>query len=171
MFESILAHAGWILLYIVLAVTMLTTTIGLPGNWITVGAAALISIITGFKVITWPYLLLCVGLAGFGELVERVLGAVVVAKRGGTRYGVIGSIIGGFAGAILGAGFIPPLGSVLFGFVGAFGGAVAGELLKRGDIDPAMRIGFWAFVGRILAMMVKVAAGVGILWVIIAQTW
>ena len=116
-------------------------------------------------------MLLCVGLAGFGELVESVLGAVVVAGRGGTRWGVIGSIIGGFLGVILGAGFIPPLGSVIFGFVGAFAGAVAGEMIKRPDVDKAMRVGFWAFVGRALAMMVKVAAGIGILWIVIVETW
>jgi len=169
--ESFLVHSAWVLLYIVAAGVMLTTAIGLPGNWILVGVVAIVALAGGFDIITWPYLLLCLGLAGVGELVESVLGAVVVAGRGGTRWGVIGSIIGGIAGALLGAGFIPPLGSVLLGFVGAFAGAVAGELIKAPNVEQAMRVGFWAFVGRVLAMMVKVAAGIGILWILIAETW
>lgn len=160
-----------VLLYIVLSVVLLSTTLGFPGNWILVGIAVIIALVTRFTDMTWGYLLLCGGLATLGEVIESSLGAVMVVRRGGTWWGVVGSVVGGFAGVILGAGLIPPFGSLLLGLVGAFGGAVGGELIKQRRIEPAMRIGFWSFVGRMLAVAVKLAVGCVILWIIIATTW
>ena len=170
--ELFLYRFLFVLLYIVLTAVLLTTAIGLPGNWILVGIAVVISAIGKFTgALGWEYLLVIVGLATLGELIESLLGAVVVVKRGGTKWGVIGSILGGFAGVILGAGVMPPLGSVLFGFVGAFAGAVLGEWAKQQQVEPALRVGFWSFVGRALAIAAKVAVGFVILVLIVIQTW
>jgi uncharacterized protein YqgC (DUF456 family) len=161
----------FVFLYIVLAVVMLLTAIGLPGNWILVGVAAIIGLITKFDVMTWGWLLACVGLATLGEIIESALGAVVVASRGGTRWGVIGSIVGGFAGVILGASVVPPFGSVILGFVGAFAGAVLGEMYKQRQVEPALRIGFWSVIGKVMSMAGKLLVGTGILVIIIYTTW
>ena len=114
---------------------------------------------------------LCLGLAVLGEVIESLLGVVIVAKRGGSKLGIIGSIIGGFVGVLLGAGLFPPLGSVLLGFVGAFLGAVFGELLSHPEMELALRIGFWSFVGRMAAMAAKFTAGCVIFWILIRTTW
>jgi uncharacterized protein YqgC (DUF456 family) len=161
----------FVLLYIALAAILLSTTLGFPGNWILVGVALVIALISRFSAMTWGYLLLCAGLATLGEVIESSLGAVIVVRRGGSWRGVVGSVVGGLAGVILGAGVIPPLGSVIFGFMGAFAGAVAGEIIKQRRIEPAMRIGFWSFVGRMLAVAAKLGVGCVILWIIMATTW
>lgn len=161
----------FVLLYLVLTGVLLSTVLGFPGNWVLVGVALVVALISRFSTMTWGYLLLCAGLATLGELIESSLGAVIVVRRGGSWWGVAGSVLGGFAGVILGAGIAPPIGSVLLGFVGAFVGAVLGELAKQRQIEPAMRIGFWSFVGRMLAVAAKLAVGCGILWIIIVTTW
>jgi uncharacterized protein YqgC (DUF456 family) len=117
------------------------------------------------------YFFLCVGLALLAEVIESVLGVVIVAKRGGSKLGIIGSIAGGFAGVLLGAGLFPPFGSVLLGFVGAFLGAVFGELLRHPDMDVALRIGFWSFIGRMTAMATKLSIGCVVFWIIVRTTW
>ena len=160
-----------VIFYVVLAGVAVLTTVGLPGNWMLVGIAFIVGLITRFTGMTWGYLLLCVGLATIGEIVEAVLGAVVVARRGGSRWGVIGSIVGGFAGVIWGAPVAPPIGSLVFGFVGAFLGAVLGEVYKQREMGPALKIGFWSFVGKVLAITVKLGAGCVIFWIIVTTTW
>lgn len=169
--ETLVFQILFVLLYIVLTFVWLSTALGFPGNWILVGAALVIALISRFESMTWWMLLACAGLAGLGEIIESTLGAVIVIRRGGTWWGVAGSIIGGFAGAILGAGVIPPVGVVVFAFVGAFAGAVLGELAKQRRMEPAVRIGFWSFVGRMLAVVAKLAMGFAIIWIIIVTTW
>lgn len=160
-----------VILYLGLGLFLLSTVIGLPGNWILVGAALVAALVTGFDGLTLPTLLLCIGLAVLGELIESLLGIVIVAKRGGSKLGVLGSIAGGLAGVVLGAGLVPPVGSVLLGFVGAFLGAVFGEILHQPDLNVALHVGFWSFIGRMAAMAAKLSVGCVIFWLIIRSTW
>lgn len=169
--EIVLYKILFILLYFILGAVLLTTVVGIAGNWILVGVALVVALITRFEAMNWWLLLLCAGLATVGEVVEAALGAVIIARRGGGRWGVIGSIVGGLAGVVLGAGVAPPFGSVILGFVGVFLGAVLGEYYKQRRMEPAVRIGFWSFVGRMGAIAAKLALGCGILWVIVATTW
>lgn len=169
--EIILYKILYVLLYFVLGAVLLTTAVGIPGNWILVGVALVIALISRFESMTWWLLALCVGLAVVGEIIEAALGAVLIARRGGGRWGILGSIIGGFAGVLLGTTIAPPFGSVVLGFVGVFVGAVLGEYFKQRRMEPAVQIGFWSFVGRMAAVAAKLAVGCGILWVIVATTW
>jgi len=160
-----------VLFYLFLAAALFSNTIGLPGNWILIAAALITAIITKFSTITWAYFLICLGLALLGELIESLLGTLVVAKKGGGRWGIVGSFLGGLIGVIAGGAVIPPLGSVVFGFAGAFAGAVLGELVRYGDMDSALRIGGWAFLGRVMAIMGKISVGCVIFWIIVSKPW
>lgn len=169
--DTLLLQFLFVLLYIVLGAVLLSTTLGFPGNWVLVAAALVVALVGRFSTMTWGYLLLCVGLAVVGEIIEALLGAAIVARGGGGRWGIVGSILGGFAGVVVGAGIIPPLGSVVFAFVGAFVGAALGEFAKDRRMEPAMRVGFWSLVGRMAAVAGKLAVGCVILWIIITKTW
>jgi uncharacterized protein YqgC (DUF456 family) len=168
--EAVLVRSGLVLLYIVLFATLALTVLGLGGNWFLVGAALVIKL-TGLGDLTWTWFIVIVALAVVGEIIEALLGLVVVAKKGGTKWGVAGAFVGGIGGVILGAPVVPPLGSLLFGFVGAFAGAAGGEYLRNQRVEEALRVGFWSFVGRSLATMGKVAAGFCIVWIIVVTTW
>jgi uncharacterized protein YqgC (DUF456 family) len=169
--DVVLVQILLVLLYIALGLVLLTTALGVPANWILVGVALVVALASRFTAMTWGHLALCVGLAGVGEVIESVLGAIFIVRRGGTWWGVVGSIAGGLLGVVLGAGVAPPFGAVAFGFVGAFAGAVAGEMARQRRLEPALRIGVWSFVGRMAAVAAKVALGFAILWVIIVTTW
>lgn len=160
-----------VLFYAGLVLSLLSNIVGLPGNWMLVAAGLIVGLVTGFSAMTWTSFFLCLGLAVLGEAIESILGAVIVAKRGGSKLGVAGSIAGGFAGVVFGAGVVPPLGSVILGFVGGFLGAVFGELLRHPETRPAFRIGFWSFIGRMAAMAAKFSVGCVILWILIRTTW
>jgi len=73
------------------------------------------------------------------------------AKRyGGSRYGVIGTIIGLLAGLV----FFPPFGIV----IGPIAGALVGEYLYGRSHKEATRAAFGSFVGFLLTTFLKLSA-------------
>ena len=168
--EAVAIKSGLVLLYIFLFATLILTVLGLAGNWVLV-AIALILRLTGVGELTWMWVLVIAGLAALGEIIESFLGLAVVAKKGGTRWGIAGSFVGGLLGALVGSGVFPPMGMVVFAFIGAFAGAALGEWYRNRHVEEALRVGFWSFVGKTLATMGKLAAGLSIVWIVILKTW
>ena len=171
MFVSILQHTGLVLLYLFVFALDLIVLAGVPGTWAGLAVIVIYDAFTKFTAVGWPWLLLMVAMAGIGEVIEALLGSVVIARRGATRWGVLGAFVGGIAGAIIGTGVVPVVGSVIFGLVGAFSGAVAGEYIYLNNIRQAIDMGFWAFIGKLQALLVKFALGLGVLAIFIYMTW
>ena len=146
------AVSVWILLLLGANFAIL---VSLPGGWIALGLAVVFDLITGFSSIGWIQLAIFAGLLVVGEVIESVLGLIYVAKKGATRWGMIGGFAGGIAGAVLGSGAMPVVGTMVGGLLGAFGGAVAGEYLRDQQLEPSLRIGLHATVGKLLATTVK----------------
>jgi hypothetical protein len=142
----------WILLLLVANFVIL---ISLPGVWIALGLAVVFDALTGFSAIGWITLAIFAGLLVVGEVIESLLGLVYVAKKGATRWGVVGGFVGGIVGAVLGSGALPVVGTLVGGLAGAFGGAVLGEYLRDQQLEPSLRIGVHATVGKLLATTVK----------------
>jgi hypothetical protein len=166
-----LEHAGLIVLYFVLFLLNVLIFAGLPGSWISLGAIAIYAAATRFSAVGWKMLLVMAGIAAAGEIAESLLGTLYVARKGATKWGVLGAFAGGLAGAIFGTAIVPVIGSILFGFAGAFGGAVICEYLYYRSLDRALRTGFFAFVGKMLAMLVKFALALVVLGLFIYRTW
>jgi uncharacterized protein YqgC (DUF456 family) len=142
----------WILLLLAANFSIL---ISMPGGWVALGLAVLFDAAQGFGEIGWITLAIFAGLLVVGEIVESLLGMVYVAKKGATRWGVVGGFVGGVIGAILGSGALPVVGTLIGGLIGAFGGAVAGEYLRDQQLEPSLRIGVHATIGKLLATSVK----------------
>jgi hypothetical protein len=165
-------HAvGLIALYAVLGLFNLLIFVGLPGSWIALACILVYSIATRLEVVGWRMLLLMTAIAVVGEIVEALLGVVYVARKGATKWGVFGAFAGGVAGAILGTAILPVVGSVLFAFLGAFAGAVLLEYVRYRSLDRALQTGFFAFVGKLLAMIVKFALGLAVIGLFMYRTW
>ena len=79
--------------------------------------------------------------------------------------------MGGLVGGAAGNGAVPVVGALLGSFIGAFAGAVIGEYLRERNLEPSMRIGWHAFAGKMLAIVVKHALGVVMIWLILQRTW
>ena len=158
--DLVAATGRWLLLglwILALLVAPLLTILGLSGNFVIVGLALLHALATGFAPLSWPFLLLLLGLALLGEVVEAVVGTVYVARKGASRHGVLGAFVGGLIGAVAGGAVVPVAGAVAGGFVGSFLGAVLGQYVRERRLEPSLRIGWHAFAGKTLASLFKVA--------------
>ncbi len=157
------------LLLLILLVCWVLTLLGMPGNWVMIGAAIGYVFLVSAEspvAIGWVTVIVLLVLAGIGELLEFLAGALGVTKAGGSKRGavlaLVGSIAGGVAGLFVGLP-IPIVGSllgaVLLAGLGAFAGAVLGEQWKGRDLDESMKIGEAAFWGRLLGTVAKSAVG------------
>lgn len=170
-----LAEIGQWAWYIVWCLVLLTASLlvylGLSGNFVIIGIALLHALVTGFDPIGWQLLLILLALAVVAEGIEFVLGTFYVAKKGASRYGVIGAFICGLLGAVVGTSALPVFGSILGSFVGAFAGAILGEYYHQRLLEPSLRIGTHAFIGKMLAILVKHAFGLTMIALILRATW
>jgi len=158
-----------VLLLSALMVGWALTVLGMPGNWLIVGAAA---VYVGMLpqgsalAIGWPVVFALVTLAALGELLEFVAGALGVARIGGSRraavLGLIGSVVGAMAGLFVGLP-VPIFGSLVASLVlaslGALAGAVIGEMSHGRTMLQSWKVGRAAFWGRLLGGLAKILVG------------
>ena len=174
MVEVLQAIGGWAW-YVVWATLLLLASLlvylGLGGNFIVVGLALVHALITGFDPIGWPLLGVLLGIAVLGELIEFGLGNFYVLKKGASGLGTAGGFAGGLLGALGGNSIMPLAGAVLGSFVGAFAGCVLGEYWSRQRLEPSLRVGTHAFVGRLLAILVKHALGLVMVFLVLRATF
>jgi uncharacterized protein YqgC (DUF456 family) len=168
---GVLEHIGLVIFYIVLLALNVTIFVGIPGGWIALGAMVVYDIATGFSAVGWKWLIVMVLVLLVGEVIESLLGLVYVARKGASRWGVLGAFLGGLGGAIGGTFVIPFIGSIIFGLVGAFVFAVVFEYLRYKALDRAIQTGFFAFVGKISAILIKTILSLANLGVFIYLSW
>jgi uncharacterized protein YqgC (DUF456 family) len=149
-----------VLLHIAVIGGLFAVVLGLSGNFILLGLALLVAWIGHFEHLTPVGWLALLGFAILGEVVETFLGVAAARRFGASRWGMIGTFLGGILGAAVGTAWIPLLGTLVGALVGAFAGAFAGELLKGQGTGPSAKAGTGAFVGRVAASAFKLAIGI-----------
>ena len=149
-----------VLLHLGVLAGMLAIIFGLSGNFILLGLALLVGWLGGFSHISLLTLGVMLGLAILGEVVEAFLGIFTARKFGASKWGMIGTFLGGLIGAALGTVWLPLLGSLIGALVGAFGGAFAGEWMGGRGTKESARAGTGAFFGRVMATGFKLGIGV-----------
>ncbi len=115
--------------------------------------------LTDFRTVSAGLLVLILGLALVGELVEAWLGFRMARRYGGSSRAGWGALVGGLVGAVVGVP-VPLIGSVIGGFVGAFAGAALFEYTGARHSEGAVKAGWGAVLGRAAAAAVKIALGV-----------
>ncbi len=143
----------------------------LPGNVIILAAALLYGFLTDFKELGLSqYIILSIILI-IGETVENLAAAIGAKKYGASGAGMVGSIIGGIIGAILGATFLLGLGAIPGVFIGVFVGAVVTEVFKGKKLREAVRAGVGAFWGRAFGILVKIIAGLTMIFITVKAVY
>ena len=112
-----------------------------PGTPLIVGAALIHGLTTDFAVVSIRLIIILIVISIIAEISERFFSAVTTKKFGGSKYGIIGAIIGVIIGGVL----FPPLGIVL----GPVIGAVSLELLTGKKLNESFKIGTGTVLGTI----------------------
>jgi hypothetical protein len=159
--------SGNVLFLLLLGAVLLLHMISLPANWIFLGLTVLYALLTGLSPVGWWTILVLAILAGLGELLEFLVGVSYTARRGATRWGVVGTFVGGIAGGILLSSVVPPLGALAGAFGGSFLGAVLFEYLAHERVDAALRSGRAAFLGKVFGAVAKTLCGFW-MWAVLA---
>ncbi len=101
----------------------------------------------------WTFLGITLGIAIAIWVVDYFIPAMGTKKFGGSRYGVIGTMVG----LILGLLFFPPFGII----IGPFLGAYIGEMMKDNkDSKRALKAAFGSFIGFLTSTFLKFIATV-----------
>ena len=152
---------AYALLVLAQAAGLLLIPFGLPGTWLQVLGLVGYAALTDFTTVGAVPIVIVLMLAVMGEVIEFTLGGRYARKYGGSKRAAWGAILGGLVGAFIGVPVFL-IGSVIGAFVGAFAGAMLLELTRSPDARVAMRVGWGAFVGRLVATAAKSAIGVAI---------
>jgi uncharacterized protein YqgC (DUF456 family) len=164
------------LLVLAQVVGLLLIPFGLPGIWLQVVSLGVFAWLSGFREVGWVPLAVVVALAVLAEVAEFTLGGRYAERYGGSKRAAWGAILGGLVGALLGVP-VPIIGSVIGAFVGSFVGAALLELTNNKDwrnpeLRGAMRVGWGAFLGRLVATAVKSGIGVAVAAVaVLSAVW
>ena len=136
---------GLIVLCLAMLCSLTLIIVGLPGTWIVLVLAVAAGAIEGFSKINLTYILVLLGLALFGELLEL--------------------LIGYFGSRLKGASRLASLVSLIFSIVGAF----ALELITRKPLSAAYKSGLAAMFGRGGSIVSKIAVGVAMIVIVIVR--
>jgi hypothetical protein len=129
--------------------------LGLPGTFVQVGAAVVVTALSGGTRLGWGWVLVLLALALAGELAELLAGTWGTRRYGGSRRAAWDALVGGVVGAVVGGIPIPFLGSIVMSFVGTFVGAWLGEASRTRRAAPSARVGLGALAGRTVGTAVK----------------
>jgi hypothetical protein len=106
----------------------------------------------GFESISWLLLLIFAVLTIFSVVLDYFGGVIGAKKFGATKWGVVGSIVGGIGGFFM--------GGIIGIIIGPFLGAVLLELIFGKDLRGAFKSGVGTLVGFIGGAITKLAIGV-----------
>jgi uncharacterized protein len=155
---------GTILYFLVCIGSLALLVAGLPGLWVIVVSTGVYAWASHGE-LSWLTVAVFAVMALVAEVFEAIVGAWGTKKYGGSKWGMLGAIIGGLAGSI-GLSVLPVVGTLIGAFLGAFVGAFALEYIQDQDFRRARRSGTGAFMGKLVAVVLK--GGLGVAMVISA---
>lgn len=103
--------------------------------------------------LSWTFLGITLAIAILIWIIDYFIPAMGTKKFGGTRYGVIGTMIG----LLIGILFLGPFGLI----IGPFAGAYVGEMLNDSkNSGKALKAAFGSFIGFLTSAFLKFIAAV-----------
>jgi len=167
-FDALCLAAGYGGIFLLCLAGIVISCVGLSGTWLVCGASLIGILIRDSAFPGWGLLILFLFLSGAIELIEFLASGWGVRRRGGSRLAGVAAIIGGVIGLLLGSALLPVIGSLLGMAVGSFGLAYLAEYQRLKHHGQASDIAFGAVVARILVVLLKVGASMGMSLVLFA---
>ena len=93
------------------------------------------------------FMLIMAGVVAAVTILDYLIPALGAKKWGGSKYGIIGVLVG----VVMGIFIFPPFGLLIFPLIGAF----TGEVLNGANSSQAFKAAFGTFVGLLLGTMLK----------------
>lgn len=141
---------------------ILMVVLALPGIW----AMVLVSAICMWwrpEIISWRAVVTLASIALVSEIMEMVASAAGAKKFGGSKRGAVGAIFGTMIGAIVGSFLIPipVIGTIVGGIAGAGIGAMGVErsIVQMSWVD-SMKSGSGAAIGRTISIFIKLGLAI-----------
>ena len=134
---------------------------GLPGTWLMVLFPVLLKWWQPDQfMMSWTVLVVAVGLAVLGEVLDLVLGAAGSRRTGGTTRGTVLALFGSIVGGIMGIALpVPLVGPLLGACLGAFVGALLGNLWTGRTLFQSFAAGRGAAIGQFWGTVLKLTIG------------
>jgi len=159
-----LPYMLYALLLILSLAAVALNIISIPGNWIMLLCALLVSWYSHWTAPSLIILAIMLIVLLFGELIE-MMGSLVGAKKfGASTLAAWAAIAGGLVGGLLGFMIpIPLIGNIIGALLGAFLAAWCVELIRQKPFKAATRAAVGAALGRAVGMSTKVGCGL-VVW-------
>ncbi|HOJ29979.1 MAG TPA: DUF456 domain-containing protein [Spirochaetota bacterium] len=114
---------------------------------------------SGFATFSFTFLLIAGTIAAILTVLDYILPSWIVNRFGGSKKGVIGSMIGLIVGSIL----LPFIGIIIGPFIGAF----IGELMAQSDAWIALKAACMTFIGFLISTGLKLGYTITIAYYIV----
>lgn len=164
--ETIVIGLGWLAMTVAILAGLLLNLVGLFGNWIIFGAMAALWALSGFTHFGIMGIVLMLGVAVLGEVLETALAGYGAKKFGGSKGAMVAALVGAIGGAVLGTPLFPIIGTLIGACVGAFAAAAFYDYVKHEKgVHASLRTGVGAALGKIGGLFAKLICGFIILLV------
>lgn len=159
--DILLLVIGLLLMFIGILGSFLPALPGPPFSWL----GLLLLYLTKAVPDDWVLLGITLAIAAAVVALDYIIPAMGTKKFGGSRMGIIGSMVG-----LLVALFFPILG--IFGIIiWPFVGALVGELLNKSDSKTAVKAAFGSFIGFLTGTLLKFIVAIIYLGIFIVKAW
>jgi len=155
-----------IIIYIVAAIFALTglilTILNFPGIWFVYISTVVVAFYTGFEKISPLLLIILFFVAILSTFIDNIVAALGAKKMGGSKWGMLGAILGGIFGFIIGnfIGFIlgPLIGATLFELVFA-----------HKDLNEAFKSGIGSLIGVFFSIFLKIVVNISLIIFVLSK--
>jgi len=155
-----------IIIYIVAGIFALTglilTFFNFPGIWFVYISTVVLAFYTGFEEISPLLLIILFFVAILSTFIDNIVAALGAKKMGGSKWGMLGAILGGIFGFIIGnfIGFVlgPLIGATLFEVIFA-----------HKELNEAFKSGIGSLIGVFVSVFLKVAVNIFIIVFVLSR--
>jgi hypothetical protein len=162
--QGVGAGLGYAVVVVLCLVGLILSCVSLSGTWVVLAGALLAKFLSAGEFPGWAALGVMAAVSVLVEVAEFFAGTWGVTRRGGSGLAGFMALVGGIAGLFLGALIpIPILGSLLGMTIGSFTLVFLVEQRRLRQKGAAAHIAWGAVLARMLMIMLKVAATLGMI--------